>query len=176
MLLCKWDGTYQWDPSQGHSSISTEKPFILGRWGCSSQHLSKHCSNMPNSKPFVFSFLSWTVTESWYRHIPVFCCWGSWMLIIGQRFLLLFSLFENNNSCWGALASGRLWLHVIHVRYVCSQQRSERADKSHLKLLSSGVTSVPRSSSMAKEPAFPAFGWKKKWGGRITKVHVGLSR
>lgn len=73
--------------------------------------------------------LSWTVTESRHRHIPVFCCWGNWMLITGQHFLLLFSLFENNNSCWGALASGRLWLHVIHVAYVCSEH-SERADKS----------------------------------------------
>lgn len=79
---------------------------------------------------FWVFILSWTVTESWYRHIPVFCCWGSWMFVIGQHFLLLFSLFENNNSCWGALASGRLWLHVIHMGYVCSQQRSERADKS----------------------------------------------
>lgn len=108
-----------------------EQPQSLRRWGCSrdphsSQHLSKHCSNVPSSKGSGFSFCA---EQSQRADTDTSQCFaaevaGCWLW--DNNLLSLFSLFENNNSCWGVLARGRPWLCVIYAGYVCSQQRSER--------------------------------------------------
>lgn len=116
---------------RGTAVSPLEQPQSLRRWGCSrdphsSQHLSKHCSNVPSSKGSGFSFCA---EQSQRADTDISQCFaaevaGCWLW--DNNLLLLFSLFENNNSCWGVLARGGPWLCVIYVGYVCSQQRSER--------------------------------------------------
>lgn len=143
MLLSKWDSTSQWDSSPlWHSSVCTGAAIIPQGGGNTAgipQHL--HASHealqqCTQFKIFWFFILSQTIMESWYGHTPMFCFWSGWMLVVRWRYMLLFSLLKNNNSCfmlflsWGVLDSGRHEIHIIHVSHESSnmdyQQMSKR--------------------------------------------------